>query len=71
LPLNFTKCYKAVENTPRVPKQGAKIKTFYKDKGPKDLISLKIEDQKEYCPNDKRSGENISQKIEGKKKIIY
>jgi len=31
--LNFTKCCKANEKTPNVPKQGAKIATFCKDKG--------------------------------------
>jgi len=43
LPYNFTKSCKANEKTPCVPKQGAKIATFCKDEGSKELISLKIE----------------------------
>jgi len=37
LPLNFKKCCKHVENTPRFPKQKVKIATFCKDKESKEL----------------------------------
>jgi len=58
-PLNFTKRGKVVEKTPPVSKQGAKIASFCKDKGPKYIISL-IRETKEH----------ISLKLEGQHSIF-